>query len=90
LSSSRKLVSTSTRVAGVASRRRSIAATPSSSGMTRSTSTTTDLAPVRAAQHVDVLGERDGQPLGLDRVRAQVDDHRAQLLHRLPRQLAHL
>ena len=47
-----------------------------------------DRAAVRAAQDVDVLGERDREALGLERGRAQVDDDRAQLLHRLARELA--
>ena len=47
-----------------------------------------DRAAVRAAQDVDVLGERDGEPLGFERGRAQVDDDRAQLLHRLAGEVA--
>ena len=47
-----------------------------------------DRAAVRAAQDVDVLGERDREPLGFERGRAQVDDDRAQLLHRLAGEVA--
>jgi hypothetical protein len=41
-----------------------------------------DVLLVDAAQHVDVLAQRGGQPLGLRRGRAQLEDQRAQLLHR--------
>ena len=46
-----------------------------------------DRVAVDALQHVDVLAQRGGQPLALGLRRAQLEDQRAQLLHRLAREL---
>ena len=45
--------------------------------------------PDDAPQHVDVLAQRLGEPLGLERRRAQLEHDRAQLVHRAARQLLH-
>ena len=46
-----------------------------------------DRVAVHALQHVDVLAQRGGQALALGRRRAQLEDQRAQLVHRLAREL---
>ena len=46
-----------------------------------------DRVAVHALQHVDVLAQRRRQALALGRRRAQLEDQRAQLVHRLAREL---
>ena len=46
-----------------------------------------DRVAVHALQHVDVLAQRGGEALALGLRRAQLEDQRAQLVHRLAREL---
>src|SRR5919197_4084226 len=49
-----------------------------------------DVDTVHAPEHVDVLLQRDGEPVGDDVAGAELEDQRAHLVHRAPHELPHL
>src|SRR5919204_2476331 len=49
-----------------------------------------DVDTVHAPEHVDVLLQRDGEPVGDDVAGPELEDQRAHLVHRAPHELAHL